>query len=263
MERSTERLRSEIPEPPQDLVDVIGGGLEIGRGHLAQLRALAALRPHEHVLDVGCGVGRTAIALSSYLSRQGAYEGFDIWPEAIEWCQREITPRFPHFRFRQMDLFNAAYNPRGTVSASTFTFPYEDEQFDLAFLYSVFTHLLPADLERYLTEVRRVLKKGGRVLATFFLLNDDSLGRLASAPESVTSDGHNVARFLLERDFGGYRSGYDVPEWMVVYKEELVRAEYRKRGLLIKEPIFYGEWIEWATGASPSQVAQDTFLAFR
>lgn len=242
---------------------MIGGGLEIGGGHLAQLRELAGLHPNEQVLDVGCGVGRTAIHLATYLSRKGAYEGFDIWPEAVEWCQREITARFAHFRFEHIDLFNAAYNPGGTVTASELTFPYEDQRFDLVFLYSVFTHLLPNDLDRYLIEVKRVLKKGGRVLATFFLLNDDSLGALASAADSVTSEGNNMARFLLERDFGGYRGGYEVPEWMVAYEEELVRDMYRKQDLLIAEPISYGAWVEWATGASPDARTQDTILAYR
>jgi ubiquinone/menaquinone biosynthesis C-methylase UbiE len=149
------------------------------------------------------------------------------------------------------------------LGALLLTFPYEDQRFDLVFLYSVFTHLLPNDLDRYLTEVKRVLKKGGRVLATFFLLNDDSLGALASAADSVTSEGHNVARFLLERDFGGYRGGYEVPEWMVAYEEELVRDMYRKQGLLIAEPISYGAWVEWATGTSPDARTQDTILAYR
>ena len=71
---------SQIPPPPTGLVDVVGGGLELGEGHVAQLRELAGLRPGDRVFDVGCGVGRTAIPLTSYLSSDGAYEGFDIWP---------------------------------------------------------------------------------------------------------------------------------------------------------------------------------------
>ena len=47
------------------------------------------------VLDVGCGIGRMAIPLARYLNTDGKYEGFDIIPENIAWCQRAITPRYP------------------------------------------------------------------------------------------------------------------------------------------------------------------------
>ena len=41
---------------------------------------------------------------------------------------------------------------------------------DVAFLTSVFTHMLPEDVEHYLDELARVLKPGGRTLITWFLL---------------------------------------------------------------------------------------------
>jgi SAM-dependent methyltransferase len=251
---------SEISTPPQELIDVVGGGIEIGSGHLVQLQQAAALRPDEHVLDIGCGIGRTAIPLTSYLSEDGAYEGFDIRPEAIEWCQREVTSRYPNFRFTHVDVFNAAYNPSGALRASEFSFPYRAEQFDLVFLYSVFTHLLPEDLEHYLSEIGRVLKEGGRVLATFFLLNDASLSRLASAAEALAPDGDSVARSLLERDFGYYSAGHELAEWMVGYKEEFVRDLYRKHCFRIKEPIAYGTWLDSET--LPEGI-QDLILAYR
>ena len=254
---------SQIPAPPSSLVEIVGGGLEIGEGHFAQLREIAGLRSGDRVLDVGCGVGRTAIPLTSYLSPDGGYEGFDIWPEAIDWCRNEISSRFPHFRFSVVDLFNGAYNPQGAVSPSSFTFPYADDEFDLAILYSVFTHMLAGDLEHYLDELARVLKKGGRVVATFFLLNDHSLGELASAPDALTPEGSRVARFLLERDFGPYRAGYEIPEWLAAYKEGFVREAFAAAGFALDEPFRYGDWVEWACGRSPILGRQDTVLAHR
>jgi SAM-dependent methyltransferase len=251
---------SVIPPPPSSLVEIVGaGGMEVGEDHVGQLRELADLRPHDSVLDVGCGVGRTAIPLTSYLS-EGAYAGFDIWPEAIDWCSKEITSRFPNFRFALVDLFNAAYNPAGRLSPSSFSFPYADEEFDVAFLYSVFTHMLAKDFEHYLAELARVLKKEGRMVATFFLMNDDSLHELAAAPDATTAEGHRVARFLLERDFGPYRAGYEVPEWFVAYKESFVRDAFRMAGFELREPILYGTWVKWACGKSPG-FTQDTILA--
>jgi SAM-dependent methyltransferase/ketosteroid isomerase-like protein len=253
---------TEIPSPPDELIELVGGGLEIGQGHLAQLREDAALRPDDRVLDIGCGIGRTAIPLTSYLSQDGAYEGFDIWPEAIDWCIKEITPRFPHFHFTQVDLFNAAYNPSGSISPHGFVFPYADEAFDLVLLYSVFTHMLAKDFEHYLSECGRVLKNGGRVLATFFLLNDDSLRALAAAPDALTPEGSRVSRFLLERDFGSFRAGCDVPEWLMAFDESFVREVFRRSGFHLREPILYGTWVDWAVGRA-SEYRQDTVLAYR
>jgi SAM-dependent methyltransferase len=254
-----------IPNPPQDLADVVGGGWEIGGDHLAQLTGLGALQPDEHVLDVGCGVGRTAIPLTSHISPRGGYEGFDIWPEAIEWCRREITSRYPNFRFTHVDLFNAAYNPLGGLVPAEFAFPYPSEHFDLVFLYSVFTHLLPRDLERYLAEIRRTLKEGGRVLATFFILSEDAVQRLAAAAQAgqtTASDDQAVARYLVDRDFGDFSAGYDVPEWMVAYKEEFLRDLFRRQGFRLQEPFAYGTWLEWATGQAPVQGTQDAIVAY-
>jgi len=36
------------------------------------------------------------VPLTGYLSDE-EYEGFDLMPEAIEWCQENITPDIPTF----------------------------------------------------------------------------------------------------------------------------------------------------------------------
>src|SRR4051812_33478118 len=88
------------------------------------------LKPYERVLDVGCGQGRMAVPLTSYLS-SGVYEGFDVVPQAIQWCQKNITSRYPNFRFREVsEIYNKEYNPGGQRKASEYKFPYEDESFD-------------------------------------------------------------------------------------------------------------------------------------
>ena len=39
---------------------------------------------------------------------------------------------------------------------------------------SVFTHMIPVEMENYLSEVSRVLKKKGKCLITYLLLNCES-----------------------------------------------------------------------------------------
>jgi SAM-dependent methyltransferase len=219
--------------------------MAIGLNHLEQLKAMADLAPEHKVLDVGCGPGRTAIPLASYLSEEGVYEGFDVSVDAIEWCRDQISSRFPNFGFTCADVFNGGYNPYGRIRPTQFTFPYPDEYFDLVILYSVFTHMLPEDLEHYLSEIARVLKEGGTMIASFLLLSRQRLAELASIVSANPETGGGTAKHLLEHDLGACNAAYEVPEQVLAYKEDAVRSLWAKYGLQIKEPIFYGNWADW------------------
>jgi SAM-dependent methyltransferase len=220
--------------PPEDLIYIGGGNFrEIGHEFFRYLVDLADLKPYDRVLDVGCGIGRIAIPLTQYLDQRGGYEGFDIVPLGIDWCRDRITARFPHFRFQVADLFNRSYNPQGRLEASSYTFPYPDESFDLVFLTSVLTHLLPADLENYLYEISRVLKPGGRCLLTYFLLNSES-ARLLDAGQSQLDFKY---RHGVYRTISPHRL-----EDAVCYDEAFVLGLQEKYGLELRQPIHYGCW---------------------
>jgi len=219
--------------PPRKLVFGIGGDLHVGERFLGWFKDLADLKPDEAVLDVGCGIGRAALPLTRYLSPRGGYDGFDIMRPNIAWCRTAITPRFPNFRFQHVDLWNREYNPRGRLAARDFRFPYADDTFDFAFLTSVFTHLMPDDAAHYLAELGRVLKPGGRCLATFFLLNDEST-RLVDA---------GLGKFRLEPLEGVHRIySREIPEAAIAFEETFVEEACRIAGLSIDRPIRYGLW---------------------
>jgi SAM-dependent methyltransferase len=137
----------------------------------AYLTLLCGLRETSAVLELGCNHGRTALGLLGYLKPPGRYEGLDIMPEQIAFAQRAIHPEYPNFNFTLADIQNGVYNPGGKFDAAEFRFPYPDETFDVAYAASVYTHLLPAVVENYLRETRRVLRKGGRCLFSFFVLD--------------------------------------------------------------------------------------------
>jgi ubiquinone/menaquinone biosynthesis C-methylase UbiE len=58
--------------------------------------------------------------------------------------------------------------------------------FDAAIVSSVFTHLMPDEIERYVSELARVIKPGGRCYVTAFLF--DEAGEAAVASEATIFD---------------------------------------------------------------------------
>jgi SAM-dependent methyltransferase len=192
---------------------------------------LTQLRPEDRVLDVGCGSGRMAVPLTEYLTT-GSYEGFDITADTVKWCQKKITPAFPNFRFRLVDVYNKTFNPNGSLRGSEFRFPCLEASFDVVFLASVFTHMLPADVDHYLAEIRRVLKPGGRCLATFFILTPESRELIREKPGPLT--------FRHDRD-GCWINRRDFPEMAVAYSERAVREAFTKHGFAL-DPVHWGSW---------------------
>lgn len=233
-----------------DIWDAVFGGREalvpprrmifIGTGHykatgdefLRYFIQFGDITPQSAVLDVGSGIGRMALPLTSYLSPQGRYEGFDIDAHGIRWCQKNFTPRFPNFNFQCADIYNKMYNPRGKVVSTGYVFPYPGDSFDFVFLTSVFTHMFPDDVSHYISEISRVLKPGGRVLATFFLSNEESR-RLVESGKSVLDLSHEVD--------GYFTVNPDLPEGAISLRESFVRDSHEKYGLQI-ETIKYGNW---------------------
>lgn len=239
--------RREPLTPPRRLANTCGPYAEVGWEFFRYHVELAGLRPEERVLDVGCGAGRMAVPLTGYLT-SGSYEGFDIDPLGVRWCQKYITPRFPHFRFQLVDIYNKLYNPAGSRQASDYTFPYEDGRFDYVFLASVFTHLLPVDLQNYLQEIARVLRPGGRSLSTWFVINAEASGGMAQAGwPFVTQPG------------GYWTTKPETPEAAVAYDEAAVCNFYLHAGLIPRIPIYYGSW----SGRAGGLCGQDIVIAHK
>jgi hypothetical protein len=97
----------------------------VGDHFLRLFIELGGLAPEHHVLDIGSGVGRMALPLTGYLSSRARYEGFDVVRASVEWCQREITRRHPHFQSRHADVRNQAYNTKGRGAPAEYTLTYD------------------------------------------------------------------------------------------------------------------------------------------
>ena len=227
--------------PPRRL-DFVGHSDFVATGDefLSHFVSLAGLQPDQAVLDVGCGIGRMARPLAGYLGADGSYDGFDVNRDGIGWCRRRYRA-YANFRFQVADLYNRRYNPHGTHAAAEYPFPYEDGRFDLAILTSVLTHLLEAETEHYVAEVARVLKPGGRMLATFFLLDDDSRAAIAEGRSGMA---------FLDADAHVAVVSEDVPEEAVAFDEGWVRECLMRHGLGVREPVVRGTWSGRADGVS-------------
>ncbi len=225
--------------PPREQRVLVGGFADprdyrkVQATNLRYFTELCTLRPTESVLDIGCGCGLNAAVLTRYLDGTATYEGFDIIPALVHWCNRHIARRYPRFHFQVADVFNKAYNPTGASRAADYRFPYADASFDFTFATSVFTHLLPEEVDNYLSETARVLRPGGRCMATFFLINEESTKGIVSGRSTLT---------FREQPGPCWSVDPEMPERAIAYHEGFVLDLYTRRGLRIWPPIRYGSW---------------------
>jgi SAM-dependent methyltransferase len=242
--------------PPADLRLIVGPFADAGfyrsaaESDLKTLLTLGNLRPGDRILDVGCGSGRLAAALTGYLDATGGYDGLDVIPALVEWARANITSRFANFRFHLIDAASRAYNPDGRLAASQVRFPFADASFDFAIAFSLYTHMLHEDAENYLRETHRVLKPGGNILASFFLLNPDSARAIAK----------RTTIFRFRHRLGPCRvSDRLKPEKEVAYDEDYVLDLMGRLGFRLADAVHRGSW---STTKSPL-ITQDYVLARR
>jgi ubiquinone/menaquinone biosynthesis C-methylase UbiE len=233
---------------PLDLMVLTGAGseswYEIAMSHMHDYEQCCPIRPGHNVIEVGCGVGRDAMHLPDRLGVDGTYLGLDIIPRSIQWCQHNITPRFPNFRFELLDVHNRFYNPTGTRRASDVHLSAHDASVDRILLQSVFTHMFEDDITAYLREFRRVLKPEGLVHATFFILD----GRTDAHARRLIEVRLHPDQPSTELSFTvDYRDGCSIqqlepPEAAVAYTPEALQRMLQGSGMELDQPIHRGSW---------------------
>ena len=118
------------------------------------------------VLDVGCGVKFTQAILNHDLPIR-SYTGVDVYGEMIEFLRANVDD--PRFEYHHVDVRNELYNPDAPPMTPETDLGMADRTFDVICLYSVFTHLAPADYVTMLKLLRRYVRPDGRLVYTLFV----------------------------------------------------------------------------------------------
>lgn len=109
----------------------------------------AALRPGEQVIDLGCGSGGATRAAARVVGPEGMVVGIDASPECVAAAEARTEPDLPVI-YRRGDV-----QRMGTVP---------DRTFDCAIASMLLDQI--DDLQPVLAEVQRVLRPGGRFVAS-------------------------------------------------------------------------------------------------
>jgi malonyl-CoA O-methyltransferase len=162
---------------------------EVREELLSRLTLLRA--PPAAVLDLGAGTGLGALALKRRF-RRARVTAADFSPPMLAMARRRS-------RF---------WRPIECVEADARALPFEPASFDLVFTSLMLQWVQPLDLA--LTQIRRVLKPGGLLLASSF--GPQTLQELRAA-WSAADDGVHVNDFIDMHDFGGalQRAGFTEP----------------------------------------------------
>jgi len=166
------------------------------------------IRPGEKVLDVGCGTGDQAI----YFAKKGAVvTGIDINQEMIS-CALKKKGRF-NIHFQGGDATNL---------------PFLEPVFDVAVISLVLHEIENKDRDRVISEMKRVVKKGGRLIFVDFN---------CPLPKSMISFYVKLVEFFAGKNhwqnFKSYLKEGGILKILEKNKLKLEKIEYLEDGLLI------------------------------
>ncbi len=104
----------------------------LGRISVNDLITYAGLTAESTVLDIGCGAGRDALALSDTFPAL-RYTGLDVDQPSIDGCLANPRLSAAGYTFIRADVSTDLYNPNGAIQADSYRLPFPDDEFDLVF----------------------------------------------------------------------------------------------------------------------------------
>jgi ubiquinone/menaquinone biosynthesis C-methylase UbiE len=197
------------------------------------------------ILDIGCGTGLLGIAAQSFITEGGKYTGIDVINSDINFDIKHFDPA--HYEFIHFDLANPTYAK--DQSQEKKPWPIQDSHYDMVTALSVWTHLKEDDAIYYFKEVKRVLKKGGKAVITFFILDKEYESSLAKRT-NVKGRYHSTPQTKWIFDKSAYASeNWFAPNW-VQHPEDAIGVTKKGLDILLETSglnlvsHFHGNWKE-------------------
>jgi len=203
----------DFPVPPYDLMRRTGGKSlwQYYQGGLRTYLPIAVLAEHEgvqlgspiNVLDFGCGVGRQLLHFCHDYPCP-TYFACDVHPQNLQFIRRA---------YPQVVAYTSGFAP---------PLKYDDNQFDMVYSVSVFSHLHPDDHVQWLKELSRIVRPGGYA----FLTIEGSTAVRRRMGMKVWQEKPEDAVAVLERD-GVRFAEYDDLTWHKTHEgDKFAGAKY-------------------------------------
>lgn len=177
----------------------VGGDYERIGDIASDIVVQAGARDGMALLDFGCGSGRVASALSRKVKLE-RFLGTDVVQALLDYAKTK-TPG--HYVYKR---------------ETGLRFPAEDGAFDMAYAFSVFTHLLQTECYIYLLDMHRVLKPGGLAVISFLELSAPLHWRIFETSAMGVKDGvsSHLDTFIERAQFDAWtdHAGFDVVRYI-------------------------------------------------
>ena len=184
-ESSSAPTESQFSRPSSLMGRLLLRSMNIGHGRLHQWGLKAAgIQLTDRVLDVGCGGGKAISRILEETRREVA--GVDHSPEAVKTARSVNRAAISSGRLR-------------IVESSVENLPFRDGFFDVVTAFET-TYFWP-ELQAALTEIHRVLNRGGRLVIANEFADRASAGAWADRLDMHVPDGEALAGAAYKAGF--------------------------------------------------------------
>lgn len=153
-------MKYDYQETTDDLLKRIDIHSKYGSRNIdAWMLELLDLQKGMKILDVGCGAGKQCLSYHQYLKGDADITGGDVNDELLEQARRASAEKQADIEYIPLD-----FNKR---------FPFDDDTFDL--VSCCFAIYYADDVPFTISEMRRVLKPGGRLFTTGPMRNNKQM----------------------------------------------------------------------------------------